>query len=177
MYIYGDFDSSQARLIQMQLVKCTGHSYCKPQSEITEFLRNKWMLFFYNEKVFDQDFYQHESFKELSQIKWISVNTQWQQTLEYKFTMTEVSLQDMVVNLDDLTKIKNDGIFQIEKVQTRTYEKNYDVQMDITVEMNLSVKNVERAGYSFFDLLSDVGGMQGLLISCCGIILTIYKLF
>ena len=43
--------------------------------------------------------------------------------------------------------------------------------MDITVEMNLSVKNVERAGYSFFDLLSDVGGMQGLLISCCGIIL------
>ena len=43
--------------------------------------------------------------------------------------------------------------------------------MDITVEMNLSVKNVERAGYSFFDLLSDVGGMQGLLISCCGTIL------
>ena len=65
----------------------------------------------------------------------------------------------MIVNLDDLTKISNDGIFQIEKVQTRTYEKDYDVQMDITVEMNLSVKNVERTGYSFLDLLSDVGGM------------------
>ena len=77
----------------------------------------------------------------------------------------------MVVNLDDLTKIKNDGIFQIEKVQTRTYEKDYDVQMDVTVEMNLSVKNIERTGYSFLDLLSDVGGMQGILIRCCGIIL------
>ena len=41
--------------------------------------------------------------------------------------MTEVSLQDMVVNLDDLTRISNDNIFEIEKIQTRTYEKDYDV--------------------------------------------------
>ena len=73
--------------------------------------------------------------------------------------MTEVSLQDMVVNLDDLTRISNDNIFEIEKIQTRTYEKDYDVQMDVTVEMNLSVNNVERAGYNFLDLLSDIGGI------------------
>ena len=53
LFIYGDFDSNQARLIQIQLEKCTGHSYCKEPSEITSFLREKWMLFLYNEKVFD----------------------------------------------------------------------------------------------------------------------------
>ena len=41
--------------------------------------------------------------------------------------MTEVALQDMIVNLDDLTRISDDSIFEIEKIQTRTYEKDYDV--------------------------------------------------
>ena len=77
----------------------------------------------------------------------------------------------MALNLDDLTRISTDDIFEIEKIQTRTYEKGYDVQMDITVEMNLSLQQVERSGYNILDLLSDVGGIQGLLVSFIGIIL------
>ena len=45
--------------------------------------------------------------------------------------------------------------------------------MDITVEMNLSMNQVERAGYNFLDILSDVGGIQGLLFTFCGILLTV----
>ena len=47
----------------------------------------------------------------------------------------------------------------------RSYEKDKAVQMDVTVEMSLSHGRVERTSYSILDLISDIGGMQGLLIS------------
>ena len=88
-------------------------------------------------------------------------------------TKTEVSLQDKDANLDDLTLLADDSIFEIEKKTTRTYEKGYDVQMDITVEMNLNMKSVARTRYTFLDLLSDVGGIQGLLFTLGSLILGI----
>ena len=36
--------------------------------------------------------------------------------------------------------------------------------MDITIEMNFGERLISRAGYTFLDYLSDIGGMQGLLI-------------
>ena len=109
----------------------------------------------------------------MSKISWISVNTQFQQTLEYKVTRTEVRLQDKGADFDELTLILDKSMFEIEKKASRTYEKDYDVQMDITVEMNLSKITVERTGYTFLDVLSDVGGIQGLLLSFCGLIVGI----
>ena len=88
-------------------------------------------------------------------------------------TKTEVSLQDKDANLDDLTLLQDDSIFEIELKRSRTYEKGYDVQMDITVEMNLNLKTVDRTRYTFLDLLSDVGGIQGLLLTFGGLILGI----
>ena len=40
--------------------------------------------------------------------------------------------------------------------------------MDITVEMNLDQLVVVREGYTFLDLLSDIGGLQGILFSSVG---------
>jgi len=37
--------------------------------------------------------------------------------------------------------------------------------MDFTIEMGLDQQVVARDGYTFLDLLSDIGGMQGMLIS------------
>ena len=37
--------------------------------------------------------------------------------------------------------------------------------MDITVEMNLNQVIIARDGYTYLDFLSDIGGMQGMLIS------------
>ena len=47
----------------------------------------------------------------------------------------------------------------------KPYEKDYNVQMDITVEMNLNQVIIARDGYTYLDFLSDIGGMQGMLIS------------
>ena len=40
--------------------------------------------------------------------------------------------------------------------------------MDIVIEYNLNQTVIARDGYKFFDLLSDLGGMQGILMSLIG---------
>ena len=67
--------------------------------------------------------------------------------------------------MDELTELENSSIFKFEQEPKRPYEKDYDVKVDLTIEMNLDQKVLARAGYTFLDYLSDIGGMQGLLIS------------
>lgn len=55
------------------------------------------------------------------------------------------------------------------------YEKDDIVRMDITVEMNLNKKMVARDGYTSLDFLSDIGGMQGMLISFAAIWLAFWN--
>mgnify|MGYP001359323254 FL=1 len=74
-------------------------------------------------------------------------------------------MQDEAINLDELTELENAEIFKMELSPLRPYEKDYKAQMDFTVEMNLSQMQIARAGYTFLDWLSDVGGMQGMLMS------------
>ena len=47
----------------------------------------------------------------------------------------------------------------------RPYEKDYSTQMDITLEMNLDQESLLRNGYTLLDVMSDVGGMQSILVS------------
>jgi hypothetical protein len=39
MRINGDFNSDEARMLQISLIKCHGHDYCKSEEEITAALR------------------------------------------------------------------------------------------------------------------------------------------
>lgn len=45
----------------------------------------------------------------------------------------------------------------------RTYEKDDFVQMELSVEMNLDKITIARNGYTFLDVLSDIGGIQSML--------------
>ena len=45
--------------------------------------------------------------------------------------------------------------------------------MNINVEMNMNLEIFEREGYTILDVLSDVGGFQGLLLSFFAIIISI----
>ena len=49
----------------------------------------------------------------------------------------------------------------------------------IDIEMNYSLEVINRTGYTILDILSDIGGIQGILISVFSIILAIfnYKFF
>ena len=59
MYVNGDFDSAQARLISMRLNRCvnTDTLTCKSEEEITQFFRDKLLLVIHNERRFDSNMY------------------------------------------------------------------------------------------------------------------------
>ena len=70
-----------------------------------------------------------------------------------------------MVDLDDLTLIEDDTIFKLVKMTNLPYEKDRNVQMSVTIEMSLELLVVARTGYTFLDVLSDVGGIQSLLMT------------
>ena len=74
-------------------------------------------------------------------------------------------LQDKAVDLDDLTLIEDDTIFKLVKMTNLPYEKDRNVQMSMTIEMSLELLVVARTGYTILDVLSDVGGIQSLLMT------------
>ena len=41
LHIYGDYNSVTTRVIEMQLVKCTGFDYCAKDEIIRDFLRKQ----------------------------------------------------------------------------------------------------------------------------------------
>ena len=84
-------------------------------------------------------------------------------------------LQDELINLDDLTELEDSTVFRLEQLPTKSYEKEYDVQLDITIEMNLNQLVIARDGYTVLDYLSDIGGMQSILITGSAILLTIWN--
>ena len=97
---------------------------------------------------------------------WVPVNTQVQQTTPFQVSTTEVFLQDRrSISLDELTELSDNSIFKFEQKPMKPYEKDEIVQMDITIEMNLNQLVIARDIYTFLDFLSDIGGIQGMLIS------------
>jgi len=79
--------------------------------------------------------------------------------------MKSVELQDEHIDLDSLTVIEDDALFKLEIMPTRPYTKDFYAMMDITIEMNRELAVIQRSGYTIFDLLSDTGGVQSILLS------------
>ena len=74
-------------------------------------------------------------------------------------------MQDEIENLDDFTELEDTSVFKLEMANPKPYEKDYNAQMDITIEMNLDQEVIARTGYTFLDYLSDIGGIMGILFS------------
>ena len=156
-------------------MRCTGQSYCKSEAEITAFFRDKWLLFLKNQIRFDQGEYGESSIKKESLMGWHSINTQYQMTIPFKVTKTQLDLQDLHIDLDDLTELTSEYPFKLEQMPTVTYEKDDIVQMEFTVEINSDLLSIERHGYTMIDLLSDVGGVQTIFVTLIGLFLSLWN--
>ena len=86
-------------------------------------------------------------------------------TLPHEVSLTTLILQDSLINLDQLTEHKDPSIFKVDSMPLYSYEKDYNAQFDFTIQVNLDQKIISRDGYTFLDFLSDIGGIQGMLIS------------
>lgn len=57
------------------------------------------------------------------------------------------------------------GLFTIDRLQSFAYEYSDSVHVAVYFEMNLSLTHYERTVYTVLDLLSDIGGLSGMLLS------------
>lgn len=78
-----------------------------------------------------------------------------------------MELQDYdTIMLDEITKIEINNLFRLEEQKSLPYEKFDNTWVSVTIEMNLNLMHYERNVYTIFDMLSDVGGLSGLFVSC-----------
>ena len=80
-----------------------------------------------------------------------------------------------MINLNELTMFEDSKVFKLEQFPTRSYEKDYVTQMDITIEMNLNQLIIERVVYSSLDFLSDIGGVLSILVSTGAIFCAVWN--
>ena len=73
-------------------------------------------------------------------------------------------MQDDYIDLDEVTEIYDDTIFELKALPKRSYEKDSFAQMDITFELDLDRRFIMRKIYGFLDLLAEVGGMINILM-------------
>ena len=66
-------------------------------------------------------------------------------------------------------------VFKLEKLANQPYEKDSIVQMDVTIEMNLDLGVIQRESYNFLDVLSDIGGMQSIIITTFSLLIGIWN--
>ena len=104
MYIYGDFTTNEARLINVQLKKCRGHAYCKSDDEIKKYFATKYILILANQVRFSPSGFEEKTTIQESILMWMTINTRSAWVTPFKLTASELSLQDQTFNFDSLTE-------------------------------------------------------------------------
>ena len=174
--IYGDWNSEKARSIYLTLYRCQGHDYCKTDEQITQFLKGKYLLLLHNQIRFDPELYGIESIIRESRIKWISISTQMQQEFPFVVTMSELQLQDLALDLDSITELEDSSVFRLDSLSPRSAEaEGSSLVSQLSFQMNFDVVRLQRDGYTLIDILSDIGGMEAILISGISLFLSLWN--
>ena len=63
------------------------------------------------------------------------------------------------MDLDEWTLDSRENLFDLELMPSLPYEFTDNVWINITIERDLSLTQHERNVYTFFDFLSDLGGL------------------
>ena len=77
-------------------------------------------------------------------------------------TQSELELQDLIINANDVTLLNDSSVFNLEKKPTIPYLEESTLLQGIQIDMDPDLTIIERNGYTVLDILSDVGGIQGI---------------
>ena len=90
--------------------------------------------------------------------------------------MTQLELQDLALNLDSITQLEDSSVFKLEPLFPRSAEiEGPYLVAQVSFEMNLDVVRIARDGYTVIDMLSDIGGMEAIIISGITIFLSFWN--
>ena len=89
----------------------------------------------------------------------------WRERSQFKVTQSTLHLQDYNwAELDDLTEITKENLFDWTPLNSIAYDFDDNVQAAISIEVDPNLNSYDRHVYTYIDLLSDVGGIQGIIV-------------
>ena len=74
-------------------------------------------------------------------------------------------MQDLAFNFDDITLLRNEELFRIEKGISRPFEYDEKSVMAFSYEHYYDRQVIRRSNYTFLGVLSDVGGLSSVIAS------------
>ena len=78
-----------------------------------------------------------------------------------------------MINLDEVTELNDSSIFRLERDKIWLSYSEKELLLGFSIQMNLDQILIGRTGYTILDVLSDVGGLQSILISGISLLLSI----
>lgn len=82
---------------------------CKSEQEIQNFLKSKYLVFYYNAKRFVQHKFSDERISAVSRVKWLPVSIESRVDYVYKIERTKFMLNDKYFNIGGLTQESEPG--------------------------------------------------------------------
>ena len=141
-----------------------------------DWLRGKFILIFHNQIRFDTQIYGKGAVVKESRLIYYPVSSQVSEIFPLKVQKTDIELHDFdLINLDKLTMYGNRDLFGLKQISNRSYEGLKSNWVSVTIEMSLNLNQVERNVFTMFDMLSDIGGLSGILMSVFAITASIWN--
>lgn len=204
LHLHGTFSSDHGRQLYALLNRCIGHDYCADDKDINKFLKSQYLGVLTNYIYFDSTHYllRGASFNTATNTKkkpevpklsasdstqfgqdaivheseffWTPVSTQIQFVVPMQLTRTEAILQDLYVNLDDMTELSNSNLFHATPLPSRPFEWFEETQTAISYEMSLNAVRIDRSIMTLLDIGAAVGGLESTIMIFLGIFVSIF---
>lgn len=107
---------------------------------------------------------------------YVPISSQTREIVPFNVQTTNLQLQDYKeIMLGPVTMIDLQDLFRLEQKEKMPYEHSDNVWVSVTIEMSLHVLNYDRYVYTLFDMLSDIGGLSGILFSSVFVLMKLWN--
>ena len=94
-----------------------------------------------------------------SRVDWYRIRTKAQDEYPFLVRQTKLNLQDMAIDLDEVTELESTQIFSVDAQGVVPEERYEEVIASFSIGVDLDQRVIQRMGYTFMDVLSDIGGI------------------
>ena len=95
--VYGNYDSTKAKILEVEIMPCKGRSTCKSKEEIDEWINGKYLILIENIDSFYSDIYGNRRVQSFSRFKWVPLASAYRTDYVNSFTVQELNAQDLFV--------------------------------------------------------------------------------
>eukprot|EP00353_Schmidingerella_taraikaensis_P011845 CAMPEP_0185582810 /NCGR_PEP_ID=MMETSP0434-20130131/21140_1 /TAXON_ID=626734 ORGANISM="Favella taraikaensis, Strain Fe Narragansett Bay" /NCGR_SAMPLE_ID=MMETSP0434 /ASSEMBLY_ACC=CAM_ASM_000379 /LENGTH=225 /DNA_ID=CAMNT_0028201743 /DNA_START=150 /DNA_END=827 /DNA_ORIENTATION=+ len=113
--IKGTYSSNEGRILSIVLNRCMGDDFCLSEQEAKKWLRGRYLILETNRIRFNPESFGTDSIIREHFEEWIPITTFAPIEVPYQISQTEVKLQDLPINFDELTELVDSSCFSLHR--------------------------------------------------------------